>query len=124
MDLGQEKGHKFNFDTIIEFFKHKQSSIKIHRGHYLAEGITVSSFKPMRPIPFKAVFLLGLGEGLFPTTFKKDTLYLRQIPEKLSPPIEGKNFRERRIGDVSETERSMKITSKMVIHNFDIKFTK
>ncbi|MBG29421.1 MAG: hypothetical protein CMI31_05400 [Opitutae bacterium] len=56
-------------------------------------------------MPFKAVFILGLGEGLFPTTFKKDTLDLRQIPEKINPPIEGRNFRERRIGDVSETER-------------------
>jgi len=105
LDLGQEKGHLFKFKTIIEFFKQKQSSVRMHRGHYLAEGITVSSFKPMRPIPFKVVFLLGLGEGLFPSSFRKDTLDLRHIPEKLDPPIEGKNFRERHIGDVSETER-------------------
>ena len=105
LDLGQEEGHLFNFKTIIEFFKQKQSSVRMHRGHYLAEGITVSSFKPMRPIPFKAVFLLGLGEGLFPSALRKDTLDLRHIPERLDPPIEGKNFRERRIGDVSETER-------------------
>jgi len=105
LDLGQDEDHLFNFNTIIEFFKQKQTSTRMHRGHYLAEGITISSFKPMRPIPFKAVFLLGLGEGLFPKIFRKDTLDLRHIPERLDPPIEGKNFRERRIGDVSETER-------------------
>jgi len=105
LDLAQESEHLFSFNTIIEFFKQKQASVSMHRGHYLAEGITVSSFKPMRPIPFKAVFLLGLGEGLFPATLRKDTLDLRHIPERLSSPIEGRIYRERRIGDVSETER-------------------
>jgi len=105
LDLGHEKDHCFNFNTILEYFKQKQTLTTLHRGHYLAEGITVSSFKPMRPIPFKAVFLLGLGEGLFPTPYQRDTLDLRYIPEKIFHSVKKNNFRERRIGDVSETER-------------------
>ena len=35
-------------------------------GRYLADGIVVSSFLPVRPSPFRVVFLLGLGERSFP----------------------------------------------------------
>ena len=105
LDLAQEHERSFSFSTIHEFFKQKQQSATLQRGHYLAEGVTVSSFQPMRPIPFKAVFLLGLGEGMFPTPYQRDTLDLRHIPVKLSPAVEGQNFRERRLGDVSVTER-------------------
>ena len=71
----------------------------------LAEGVTVSSFKPMRPIPFKAVFLLGMGEGLFPTPYRRDNLDLRHIPVNLNSAVEGQTLLERRLGDVSVTER-------------------
>ena len=106
LDLGDESGpRQFSFSTIFEFFKQKQQSATVHRGHYLAEGVTVSSFKPMRPIPFKAVFLLGMGEGLFPTPYRRDNLDLRHIPVNLNPAVEGQALRERRLGDVSVTER-------------------
>ena len=61
------------------------------RGRYLAEGVVVSSFLPMRAIPFKVVFLLGLGEGLFPATGRRDALDLRAA--------------KRRAGDVDPSER-------------------
>ena len=105
LDKGRMEGSKkFGFSTIFEFFKQKQQKSLLHRGHYLAEGVTVSSFQPMRPIPFKAVFLLGMGEGLFPTPYHRDTLDLRFIPVRLNPKVQGR-IRERRLGDVSVTER-------------------
>ena len=61
------------------------------RGRYLAEGVVVSSFLPMRAIPFKVVFLLGLGEGLFPAAGRRDALDLRAA--------------KRRAGDVDPSER-------------------
>ncbi len=61
------------------------------RGQYLAEGVVVSSFLPMRAIPFKVVFLLGLGEGLFPAAGQRDALDLRAAA--------------RRAGDVDPSER-------------------
>ena len=72
LDFAQEYGSSFSFSTIHQFFKQKIQSSTLQRGHYLAEGVTVSSFQPMRPIPFKAVFLLGLGEGMFPTPYQHD----------------------------------------------------
>ena len=76
-----------------------------NRGHYLAEGVTLSSYLPMRPIPFKLVFLMGMGEGRFPASYRKDHLDLRHIPIPMRETVEGRRVRERQIGDVSEPER-------------------
>ena len=45
----------------------------------------------MRAIPFRVAFLLGMGEGRFPTTERRDPLDLRA--------------RRRRVGDVTPAER-------------------
>lgn len=61
------------------------------RGGYLTDGVVVSSFLPMRAIPFRAVFVLGLGEGRFPAANRRDPLDLRAV--------------RRRAGDVTPAER-------------------
>lgn len=48
------------------------------RGHYLADGVVVSSLQPMRPIPFPVAFIVGLGEGCFPGSEGLDALDLRR----------------------------------------------
>ena len=58
---------------------------------WLAEGVAVSTLLPMRAIPFRAVFLLGLGEGEFPAANRRDALDLRASG--------------RRPGDVTPAER-------------------
>lgn len=57
----------------------------------LSRGVVVSSYTPMRAIPFRAVFLLGLGEGSFPT-------------RDLRHPLDMRGAR-RLPGDVSQTEK-------------------
>ena len=47
-------------------------------GHYLASGVTVASFVPMRAIPFRAVFVLGLGQDGFPRPAARHELDLRE----------------------------------------------
>ncbi|MFK7999122.1 MAG: exodeoxyribonuclease V subunit gamma [Polyangiales bacterium] len=61
------------------------------RGEYLADGVVVSALSPMRAIPFRRVFVLGLGEGRFPSTERRDPLDLRGV--------------KRALGDVSPSER-------------------
>jgi exodeoxyribonuclease V gamma subunit len=61
------------------------------RGSYLAEGVVVSSFLPMRALPFRVIFVLGLGEGLFPAANRRDAMDLRSS--------------HRLAGDVSPAER-------------------
>ncbi|MBS1765894.1 MAG: exodeoxyribonuclease V subunit gamma [Acidobacteria bacterium] len=41
-------------------------------------GIRVSTAMPMRAVPYRAVFVMGLAEGLFPATDRVDALDLRQ----------------------------------------------
>ena len=57
----------------------------------LSRGVVVSCYAPMRAIPFRAVFLLGLGEGIFPGREQRGALDLRA--------------KGRRPGDVSQTEK-------------------
>lgn len=61
------------------------------RGDYLAEGVVVSALAPMRAIPSHTVYVLGLGEGLFPTNERRDPMDLRGAGRK--------------IGDVTPPER-------------------
>lgn len=49
------------------------------RGGYLTSGVTIASLQPMRPVPFRQVFVLGLDEGRFPGTVSDSTLDLRGL---------------------------------------------
>lgn len=62
------------------------------RGDYLTGGVTVAALMPMRPIPFKVVYVLGLEEGRFPGNEPENRLDLRT--------------RKRRIGDITPVERN------------------
>jgi exodeoxyribonuclease V gamma subunit len=61
------------------------------RGYYLADGVVVSPLKEMRALPFRAIFLCGLGEGRFPVRADLDPLDLSAA--------------EPRPGDVSPRDR-------------------
>ncbi len=49
------------------------------RGQYLSDGISFSSLKPLRAIPFKVIFLLGMDEGSFPGREKNRNYDLRSL---------------------------------------------
>lgn len=61
------------------------------RGQQLADGVAISSLVPMRAIPFRVIFVLGLGEGRFPAPDRRDTMDLRAA--------------RRQVGDVTPPER-------------------
>jgi hypothetical protein len=46
-------------------------------GDYLTSGVTISALLPMRPIPFKIVYVLGMQEGDFPGRADTSSLDLR-----------------------------------------------
>ncbi|MEE3021227.1 MAG: hypothetical protein VX367_01175, partial [SAR324 cluster bacterium] len=105
LDLGRQDPPLLSFQEARQFFLQQLEGMKVNRGHYLAEGVTLSSYLPMRPIPFKLVFLMGMGEGRFPASYRKDHLDRRHIPIPMRETVEGRSVRERQIGDVSEPER-------------------
>lgn len=49
------------------------------RGRYLTQGVTFSSLKPLRAVPFKHIFVLGMNEDLFPGNEKIPSYDLRNI---------------------------------------------
>ncbi|MCH2204394.1 MAG: exodeoxyribonuclease V subunit gamma [Lentisphaerales bacterium] len=89
-------GHEqflFNLDDIQEFLNNTLKGIPVSRGMYLGSGITIASLQPMRPVPFKHIYLLGLGENEFPGNVDKSTFDLRNY--------------KRKIGDISLPEKNM-----------------
>jgi exodeoxyribonuclease V gamma subunit len=88
LGLGDQKvGYRIPYELVTGFL----SSVSGGKGQYLADGVVVSSFLPMRAIPFRVVFVAGLGEGKFPAAEPRDPLDLRQA--------------RRHAGDVSPRER-------------------
>lgn len=77
-------------DLVRSYMKGRLVELKRDSQHYLTGGVNVSSLRPMRPIPFKVVYILGLGEGAFPGTCHPDAMDLRT--------------RRRRIGDITPPE--------------------
>lgn len=49
------------------------------RGGYLTHGVTIAGLQPMRPVPFKRVYVIGLGAGGFPGRTDESTLDLRGL---------------------------------------------
>ncbi|MBW2568914.1 MAG: exodeoxyribonuclease V subunit gamma [Deltaproteobacteria bacterium] len=96
---------KLDVELIKEFVKSSLTSISGGYGNYLTGGVTISSLQPMRPIPFKIVYLLGMEEGSFPGKADKSSLDLRLL--------------KRRIGDISLPERNCYIFLEMLLSTRD-----
>jgi len=79
-------------EIIKEYIRLNLKSISGGTGDYLTQGITISALQPMRPIPFKIVYVLGMEEGIFPGKSDTSSLDLRLL--------------KRRIGDVSIFQRN------------------
>jgi exodeoxyribonuclease V gamma subunit len=60
-----------------EFIKSRIGAIQGGYGDYLTSGITISALLPMRPIPFKIIYVLGMQEGNFPGRADNSSLDLR-----------------------------------------------
>jgi exodeoxyribonuclease V gamma subunit len=65
--------------------------VEAEHGVYGESGVVVGSLSALRSIPFRVVFLLGLGESIFPERERRDLLDLRNA--------------RRHGGDVSPAER-------------------
>ncbi|MCG6894058.1 MAG: exodeoxyribonuclease V subunit gamma, partial [Desulfobacteraceae bacterium] len=79
-------------EWVREFVHAHLRAISGGHGDYLTGGVTVSALRPMRPIPFRLVYVLGMEEGSFPGRAETSSLDLR--------------LARRRIGDISLPERN------------------
>ena len=101
--LRQRSGQEevLNIEVIREFVKSGLRSISGGYGDYLTEGVTISALQPMRPIPFKVVYVLGMEEGAFPGQADASSLDLRIL--------------KRRIGDITLPERNCYLFLEMLL---------
>ncbi|MDP2875525.1 MAG: exodeoxyribonuclease V subunit gamma, partial [Holophaga sp.] len=67
----------------------------------LSKGVVIATTATMRAIPFRAMFLMGFGEGRFPTRATRSALDLRA--------------KGRRPGDVSQTEKEKYLFLEMLL---------
>ena len=78
-----------SYRVAAELAKRALAALPGGRGHYLAGGVTVASFVPMRAIPFRAVFVLGLGQDAFPRPQGHHELDLR-AGQRLPGDVDGR----------------------------------
>lgn len=71
------------FDFVVEAVAEFVGDVKCQKGGYLTYGVTVAGLKPMRPVPFRQVFVLGMGEGKFPGRADTSTLDIRGLRKTL-----------------------------------------
>lgn len=70
--------HPIPFRVAREFIRRAIATLEGHAGQYLIDGVTVSTLTPARPLPFKHIFCLGMGEAHFPSADPVDPLDLRR----------------------------------------------
>ena len=98
---GDASKFRLDVDLIKEFIRANLSSISGGHGDYLTGGVTISALQPMRPIPFRIVYVLGMEEGNFPGRAELSSLDLRLL--------------KRRIGDISLPERNCYLFLEMLL---------
>lgn len=62
-----------------EFVLGRLRGLDASQGKYLGGGVTIAALQPMRPIPFRFVFILGLNDVNFPGKVSHSTLDLRDL---------------------------------------------
>ncbi len=65
------------FELPVAAVEHFVGGIACRKGGYLTHGVTIAGLQPMRPVPFKQVYVLGLGAGGFPGRTSSTTLDIR-----------------------------------------------
>lgn len=81
-----------DYDDIKQYLLTRVADISAGRGRYLSGGIVCAALQPMRPVPFKISYILGLGESKFPGQVRHNTLDLAAY--------------SRRIGDIDQVENN------------------
>jgi|GEM_PF-1162311 len=83
-----------DFADIKQFISHEIQQLPASKGSYLSGGVVCAALQPMRPIPFKLTYILGLDERTFPGQSLNETLDLTQRSRRIGDinPIENNNY--------------------------------
>ncbi len=67
-DLSDFTDGRLSWTAFSSLMGEMAENVTKRRGRYLARGVTCASLKPMRAIPFRRIYVLGLDEGVWPKT--------------------------------------------------------
>ncbi len=76
-------GRPVSYRMAYEFIIAALEDLDGHHRGYLTGGVAISSFRPMRPVPFRVVFIAGMGEGVFPAADRHDPLDVRRAARQM-----------------------------------------
>lgn len=68
-------GQRYEF--VLAAVEQFVGGLACRKGGYLTHGVTIAGLMPMRPVPFRQVYILGLGANGFPGRNHSSTLDLR-----------------------------------------------
>jgi exonuclease V gamma subunit len=74
--LGKIQGEK-SLEFAVGAVETFVGALGCRRGGYLTHGVTIAGLMPMRPVPFKQVYILGLGAAGFPGRTQESELDMR-----------------------------------------------
>lgn len=74
--LGDVPGRQ-TFEFAVAAVEEFVGTVPCRKGGYLTSGVTIAGLMPMRPVPFKQVYMLGMGAGGFPGRTSSSTLDVR-----------------------------------------------
>ncbi|MBI3409674.1 MAG: exodeoxyribonuclease V subunit gamma [Planctomycetes bacterium] len=86
--VGEVLGTYPTLALVRELVRSSLETIEGSHGEYLTGGVTISALQPMRPVPFPILYILGLGEDLFPGSNRLPTIDLRsreRLPGDIRP---------------------------------------
>jgi exonuclease V gamma subunit len=63
---------------VREIMQSHLEGLESRASAYRSGGVTISALQPAQPIPYKIIYVLGLGEGLFPGSDSPSPLDLRE----------------------------------------------
>ena len=93
IDSAQESGQAglgngLALPLIREMILSSLEKIEGMRGQYSVGGVTIAALQPLKPMPFRIVYILGMGEDNFPGSNVLSGLDLRGLQR--CPAISGR----------------------------------
>ena len=66
-----------SYKLPVAMVEHCVAGVECAKGGYLRHGVTIGGLRSLANVPFKQIFVLGLGEGVFPGRNASSTLDVR-----------------------------------------------
>jgi exodeoxyribonuclease V gamma subunit len=80
-------GRAIGYPELVEVVRGRLGAMRGDRGEPLADGVMVAPLAPMRPLPARVVFCVGLAEGRFPAGDAPSPLDLRTDVRRGDVPL-------------------------------------